>query len=308
MKGGLITLACAVILLVFHPVIEHLLHIPLTVGMAALLISMAGPQLAQLTAMSAAGATATAPPAAMMALLGKLLPMYAVLMSVSLVFYAVMFGAMNRAVLAPGDSAFGYLRVGAQELRQFAVLLIFGVLGLVVYFVTIMVLAILLGIVGGVLAAVAHIGPEALPAIILPVLVVAVLSLFLFLGARLCLAPAQTFATGRVNPFGSWALTRGKVWPILGVYGLAWLIALVIFAALMVITVAAVAVVDVKGEAAFFLNPDMSSLGAYFSPARIVNLAVGAIASALIWPLLLMPGAEIYRRLAVGGSAAEVFA
>jgi hypothetical protein len=284
------------------------LQLVVSLIMGALIVTLAGPALIQLQAAGAAPA-ASQNPAQSLALLSKLLPMYAAMAPVSFIFYAVMFGAMNRAVLKSEDHAFGYLRVGPDELRQLAVLLILSVCGFAVYMAVIVVMAILLGIVAAAVAAIAGLGPDTLSLIIVPVLVVGVVSLFLWLGARLSLAPAQTLATGKINPFGSWALTRGMVWPILGVYALVWVLAGVIMAAIVVISAAAAAAMGVKGDAfAFVFTPDLSSLSAYFAPARLVNLVLGAAASALTWPLLLMPGAEIYRRVASpAGRAAEVF-
>jgi hypothetical protein len=53
------------------------------------------------------------------------------------------------------------------------------------------------------------------------------------------------------------------------------------------------------GAGAFF-RADSSSLGAYFAPARIVMIVVWGAASGLLWPLTLMPPAEIYRELTQG--------
>ena len=284
------------------------LQLLVSVITGAIIVTLAGPALMQIQAAGAAAPTAQNQ-AQSLAQLSKLGPLYAVLMPASLIFYAVMFSAMNRAVLRPDDHAFGYLRVGADELRQLAVLVILSISAFGVYLAAAVALALVLTILGAVLASVAHLGPESAMLLIVPVLVVSILSLFLWLGARLSLAPAQTFATGKINPFGSWTLTRGMTWPILGVYALVWVVALVILGAMLLISAAVASTLGAKGDAfAFLMRPDSSSLAAYFAPTQLAVLVLGAAASALTWPLLLMPGAEIYRRVASpAGRAAEVF-
>ena len=66
----------------------------------------------------------------------------------------------------------------------------------------------------------------------------------------------------------------------------------------LVISSAVTAVIGggASGMAGMF-RPDMSSLAAYLTPARIVSLVISSISSALVWPVLLTPAAAIYKSL-----------
>lgn len=126
----------------------------------------------------------------------------------------VLAAGLLRLMLRPDEPGFLHLRIGPDELR----------LGLV-WFVMLIGAVVLLG-AGVVVAAVAgRISP------ILSVLVwflMAVASIWL--GMRFVLAPAASFEERRLAFGLSWRLTRGRVWPLLGMSALVLcLIAFVVF-------------------------------------------------------------------------------
>jgi hypothetical protein len=124
------------------------------------------------------------------------------------------------------------------------------------------------------------------------------LALWIFVGVRLSLASPLTFATRRINLFGSWRLTRGIFWPMLGAYLVAFILALVVWLLTLAISAAVGAAVGGGlGGLQSMMRPDMSSLSAYLTPSRIVVIVVGAVSTALVWPVLLTPAAAIYRSL-----------
>jgi hypothetical protein len=272
-----------------------------------------GPALMRLLQLQQSGALASTDPAQTWALISQLLPMYGVLTLFSLIFYPVLYAAMNRAVLRPRDDAFGYLRLGGDELRQLWLLLIYAGMFLAAYFVLILLvgLAAAIGMVAG------GGGAGEIAAVLIPaILIVGVFCGLVVLAVRLSLASAITFATKKLNPFGSWTLTRGRFWPMLGAYLLALFMAVIVWLLVFAVSAAAAAIAGGGNPFPVLFAPDMSSPAAYFSPARIAYLVLSAASSALLWPLLLTPAVTIYQRLApahglptgADGSISDVFA
>ena len=208
---------------------------------------------------------------------------------VGLIANGVIYAAMNRAVLRPADSRWGYVRMGGAELRQMGLLLLlaaifFGVyLGLMIAAILVGILFALAGKIAGVIA-----GAMAVATLICALVVLAV---------RLSLASAETFDSGRIRLGGSWALTRGRFWPILGAYVLATaLTAVVVLLAWLVELGLGAAVTG--GHLQAFVSGSPQTLGALFAPISLLRTALGGFVSALIWPLFLTPAAAIYRVLA----------
>lgn len=128
--------------------------------------------------------------------------------------------AVYRAILRPRERGLGYLAIGGDEGRQILLTLlimlvsILGGLGLLALSVTAVALTpepfrVLVGVGAGITA----------------------FALLIWLSTRLSLAAVQTFIERRVTLFGSWRLTRGRFWPLLGMWLLA--IALTLVASLV---------------------------------------------------------------------------
>jgi hypothetical protein len=245
------------------------------------MVSLAGPAMTQFMALSQGGSK---DPAAALALMGQLAPFYGVMMLFSFVFYAVLYAMMSRAVLRPQDEGFAYLRLGRDEVRQFLLFLLAVLIGTAAYVAFILVVVIV-GVAAGMM------------------LGLTALSGWIYVWVRLSLASPLTFDRGRVDLFGSWKLTRGRFWPLFGCYLLVVVLVVVVLILIMVIGAAAAMVMGGLDGLGQLFRPDMSSVAAYFTPLRALILMVGAIASALFWPVLLMPAAEIYARIVEGDAA-----
>jgi hypothetical protein len=224
-------------------------------------------------------------------------PTFAVLAVGSLVVDAVISAAMNRAVLRPEQSRFGYLRLAGDELRQLGLLAMMAILAMALIFGMAAVAAFifaLLGFAGG-------------PGVMLLAFVILIplfIVLIVFAAVRFSLASAQTFASGRIDLFGSWAMTRGRFWPLLLSYGLALAMRLVVEALTFAISLFAVALLQGGGGDVLDggAGPDFSSLAAAFTPVSVALLAIEALRAGLGLPITLTPPAAIYRAL-TGGDA-----
>ena len=250
-----------------------------------------------------AGGAGASDPAQNMALVQQALPLYFCFFVFALVFYPLLFATMNRAVLRPGDDRLGYIRLGADELRQLGLFALIFVLGLVAYIGLIIAMIVVAGVGFAVSGGSKGLGGPA--ALMLVLLGLAVLGLWVFVWVRLSLASPLTFATGKINLFGSWGLTKGLFWPMFGAYVVATILGVIVSLLTVVITLAVTAVLGGgTGGLATLFRPDMTSVAAYLTPARIVTLVIGAVSSALVWPVLVTPAAAIYRSLP--GSVGEM--
>jgi hypothetical protein len=142
----------------------------------------------------------------LMAFAGRFLLFWLAAMIGLLLIFAVLTAAVYRALLAPAQSVFAYMRLGGAELRLAALQLLLlaigwalelvGMGGIVAVAVTPFLLLwakILIGLALG------------LGAVVLAI----------YLYVRLCLAGPLVVAHGRLDLSSAWALTRGRFWPLL---------------------------------------------------------------------------------------------
>jgi hypothetical protein len=203
-----------------HPrslVVWTLYALGLSLLLAVVLVGMMGPDVMKLSAL---GADAADDPDAVVALLSRLLPGYLVLLGVALVSNAIFGAGMIRAILRPTEEGFGYLRLGEDELRQLGL----GLLAFAVIFGANLALATLFGLVVGAIGGATNVSAPSAAMLMILLLVCATI----YLAVRFSLAPALTFDSRRIDLLGSWSLTRGRVWPLLGVYALTLALIMVI--------------------------------------------------------------------------------
>lgn len=225
----------------------------------------------------------------------------AVFLPFSLIATTMLLCAIFRATLRPEDKGVAYLKIGGDELRVFVVVVVMTILGLVAEAVVAGVLMVAVGVVykanniAGVLAGV--------------IATVGFVCLAVWVVVRLSLAYAQTFAEKRIRIFGSWALTRGRFWPLFGMYALTALICLGVLIALYIVII----IVMIAGmgpaiaSAAQGHTADFSTAGPMVIVALVLAFLVSVVGFSLIYTILYAPQAAAYRQLTAGDKAAEAF-
>lgn len=269
----------------------------LSLAVGLITIGLLGPDLAQL---QATNGQPPKDPAVLMATFGRLLPGYLVLIPVILASNAVMGAAMIRVVLTPDDSRFGFLRLGADELRQAGL----GLLAFVVFIGLYLGAALVIGLAAGL----GFVAGQAAGTIVAGALICAGIGAFMVAAVRLSMAPALTFERRRIDLFGSWAITRGYFWPLAGAYLLIIALLAVVYTLGGLIIFALGAVLQGGNIVAAMMRPDYSSIGAYFTPFRFAQVFFTAILTALALPVVFTPPVAIFRALSPSGlAAADVF-
>ena len=222
--------------------------------------------------------------------MGDLLPM----MVMGLAVQCVMAGAVYRILLRPEDKGFAYLKLGMDEARLAALTFIYVLLASVTMFVVVLAAALI--------AVIASAAGQNVALLVAVATEIFFLGLLFYVGVRLSLAPAITFAERRIALFDSWKLTHGQFWRLTGAYALA-ICGIVVIALLVVTIFSALVAVAVGGDlqaVGKMFAPDQSSLATYFSPVMILYLLVAAWLSALYYAVIIAPAAVAYRALSRG--------
>lgn len=261
--------------------------------MIAIMVIMAGPQM---SAMAAAGYEAETDPKAALTAMEPILRMYALFIPYALVYYAVLHAAVNRMMLRPSDKGLAYFGLGGDELRQLAVMILMSLVFFGVY---------LVGAIGVVILGVAlGAASKALAPFGFIVGGIALVCVMVVLAVRLSLASAQTFATKKINLFGSWALTRGQFWPMLGAYVLSAILSVITYLAVFaILALIAVLAGGGFGVMSAIFHPDMSSLRTLYTPTYLIWQIGAALPAPFLLLIMMCPAPEIYRSLVAGKAA-----
>ncbi|WP_309628034.1 hypothetical protein [Brevundimonas sp.] len=207
----------------------------------------------------------------------------------SLVLGAVLNAAVARSVLRPADKAFGYMRLGADELRVLAVSLILGIL----FFAATVLLFVVVGLLAGV-ASQANTGVGILVGVLLGLGAATVL---IWLAIRLSLAVPTTFDEKRISPFASFGLTKGRVLPLLGMAVIAFIMSMLVG---ILAAIVALPVTMATGGLEQLVAFDGQSTAQILQTAGVGLLAWGAINaifSSLQLAVIYAPFSAAYRDL-----------
>ncbi|MDR7117682.1 hypothetical protein [Caulobacter sp. BE254] len=219
---------------------------------------------------------------------------------------SIMGAAVYRAILRPAEAPLTRLRLGGDELRLVLLSVIMGVV-FTVLTVALVIPVGLLGVAIGVGANLGQAGAEpnagAMAGIVLVVLLgyLLVIAGLVFFAVRLSLAGVMTFAERRLRVFESWRLTKGRFWRLLGCYGLTVVLMLPIYMVMMTLYFAitfAFSGGDVGRAMSEIAQPEMTSLAAYLSPARIVYLVLAGAMGGVLNAVMYAPAAAVYRQIA----------
>lgn len=141
---------------------------------------------------------------------------------VAIVGFVALWAAVFRAVLFPAESRFAYLRLGMDELRLFATMLVLSIGSVILFVVAGFVVGLLSTLVGAAVGA-----PFAAFLTGLAMLV-----LTIWLAVRFSLAGPLTILDRKVIVGPAWRLTRGAFWRLFGAF---LVIGLLLFALYLVV-------------------------------------------------------------------------
>lgn len=225
---------------------------------------------------------------------------FAVLLPLSLIASAMIYAAVARAVLRPAESAFGYLRLGMDEVRVLVV-------SLVLFVVFTLVAVVLFGIVGAVAGFATAAEAPAL-GIVVVLLALAVLALIIWLAVRLSLAIPITMAERRIAIFDSFAFTKGRFWSLLGMALLAFVMCIVV--GILGSLVAMPIQLATGGGLAALSGLEEESLQVILQaawPAIAAWIVINAVMYALQVAVIYAPFSAAYRDIKGAAPSAEVF-
>lgn len=213
------------------------------------------------------------------------------LLPVSLIVTAMLMAAVARAVLNPRAGGFGYLRLGMDEVRVFVVTLVLGILAFAAWMAVGLLIAILAGIAGAT-------GANWLWLVVV-LGALAGIAAIIWLYVRLSLAVPITVAENRFAFFDSFAVTRGRFWPLFGMAIIAFVMVLVISMLSWVVTLPLGMMAG--GEAwSFGSGGDADAVAAALdvtNPWVIASAVAEAVVYALTVGVMYAPFAAAYRDL-----------
>jgi hypothetical protein len=227
--------------------------------------------------------------------------------------------AAFRSELEPDNSAWAYLRFGAQEFWVFASIFVLAVILFVVQLVIAIPIGIVTGVamVGTVLSSGDH-NPAGVAGgfaglIILRLVIQLVLTaVTLWVWLRLCMGPVMSFKERQFRLFESWAMTKGHVWRMFLVMLLAFLIIIAIYIVLAIIGfIGVIAIIGatpgMSDPQTFFLRPPaqwISALLPMVAVVAVLGVVLVGSANALVYGAV----ARMYRQLNPDADPAATFA
>ena len=207
----------------------------------------------------------------------------------SLVLGAVLNTAVARSVLRPADKAFGYLRLGADELRVLAVSLLLGIL----FFAATVILFVIVGVLAGV-AGQANAGVGILVGVLVGLGAAAAL---IWLAVRLSLAVPITFHEKRIALFDSFTMTKGHFLALLGMAVIAVIMSILVSVLGTIIALPITLATGGLDQLATMDGQSTAQILQAAGPGLMAWGVVNAIFSALQLAVIYAPFSAAYRDL-----------
>lgn len=206
----------------------------------------------------------------------------------SLVIGAVLMAAIARAVLTPATGGFGYMRLGMDEVRVFVVTLVIAIL----YACATAVAFAAAFIIGGI----AINAMEGWGALVMVLAVLAAIAFMIWLGVRWSLAVPITVDQKKFAFFDSFAVTKGRFWPLFGMAVIAFIMVIIVSLLAGIVTMP----ISMMGGMSMFGNmgEDPTEMFRNFNPTNpwiIASSVVNAFVYALTVAVLYAPFSAAYR-------------
>ena len=225
------------------------------------------------------GGLAAGNPEALFAMVEKSWPAFVVLLMVVVLFMSILTGGIFRLVLRPTEKGFMHLRIGPDELRLTWVNLALLFVGLTCLAFLDLLYSRIAGTIGGAPAALVCMG---------------VAAPMVWFGVRMSLMTPLTFAEHRIDWGKAWSMTRGSFWPLLGMILLAAIFYVMVWALILMIYFAVVALAGGPETIAAIEQGQMSA-GALVAFLAVILLQL--ILPVLQWVMLYSPLAVAYQGL-----------
>lgn len=209
------------------------------------------------------------------------------ILPLAIVFGAVTYTAVVRAVLQPEQKGLGYMRLGMDEVRVFVVYLVLSILAVIAA----VVIYGVAGVIGGVAGAAA--GDAA--GMIALVLMIAATAVFVWLLVRFSLAIPITFDQKKFAIFDSWGVTRGRALGLFGMTLIVIVMALVVSILTSIIVLPLTFMFGGMANLAALEGAGMGEIMSAMGPAIVIYVIYNGIVSALMLAILYAPYAAAYR-------------
>lgn len=221
----------------------------------------------------------------------KVLPILMLSGAFNLATSAILLTGVYRMVLRPTDPAPYYLRLGADEFRQFCAQLLYTLAVIGVYIGSAMLVGAVVTILQKIL------GDNPLLGLIALLGLVGIFGVTIYAAVRLSFAGVATFVGGRITLRGSLPITKGRFWPLLVTYLLAFVLFVVVYMAILLLGTAVAMIIGGFAGAGEVLKSDISSLQAFLTPVGVVRLVLVGALSVLAALVMFAPAPAIYREL-----------
>lgn len=218
------------------------------------------------------------------------------ILPLGIVFGAVTYTAVMRAVLRPEQKGFGYMRLGMDEVRVFVVYLVLSILAVIAP-------AVIYG-VAGVISGVAGAAAGDAAGVIAIVLMLAATVLFVWLVVRFSLAVPITFDQKKFAVFESWGVTRGRALGLFGMTVIVIIMALVVSILTSIIILPLTFMFGGMANLAALEGASMGEIMRSMGPAILIYVIYNGIVSALMLAIFYAPYAAAYRDIRGGAEPA----